>query len=132
MASNIQRLSDDIDDRDLPVDAIVETLTDRRCRNVLEHFVRDPGSAYADELAACFSCPGAAGRDAVGHDADGDDADSNELHERAALRLHHVVLPKLADAGLIRYDPAENVAELAESPARVDEYLRRTGRYGLA
>lgn len=132
MASNIQRLSDDIDARDLPVDAIVETLTDRRCRAVLEHFVRGPDAACVDELTACFSSPGAAGRDVVGHDADGDAADSDELRERITIRLHHVVLPKLADAGLIRYDSAENVAELAESPARVDEYLRRTGRYGLA
>ena len=123
MASNIQRLSDDIDARDLSVDAIVETLTDRRCRTVLEHFVRGPTSADLGELARCF----------VASEGNGDgDGDDDELCERAALRLHHVVLPKLADAGLVRYDSAENVAELAESPARVEEYLRRTGRYGLA
>ena len=114
MSSQIERLSDDIDACGLSVDATVETLTDRRCRNVLEYLVRGPCPANVDEIASCFP-------------VDGDD----ESNERAALRLHHVVLPKLADAGLIRYDPAENVAELAESSARVNEYLRRTGRYGL-
>lgn len=130
MASQIQRLSDDIDARGLPVDATVETLADRRCRNVLDHLVRQPDSADLDELAPCLSAGGDS-RDG-GERGDDDDDRDDARRERAALRLHHVVLPKLADAGLIRYDPAENVAQLAESPARVDEYLRRTGRYGLA
>lgn len=126
MASKIERLSDDIAARNLSVDAIVETLTDRRCRTVLEHFVRAPGSADVAELARCF-----AAHEGIGGGDDSDDS-ADELRDRIANRLHHVVLPKLADAELVRYDPAENVAELAEPPARVDEYLRRTGRYGLA
>lgn len=37
----------------------------------------------------------------------GDDVDPGELRS-LAIELHHVHLPKLADAGLLDYDPAVN------------------------
>ncbi len=39
--------------------------------------------------------------------------------DRRRIRLHHVHLPKLADAGAIEYDP---VARIARPTERLDEF----------
>jgi len=40
--------------------------------------------------------------------------------ERISIGLHHEHLPRLADAGLIEYDPGENVARISEHGADVE------------
>jgi hypothetical protein len=45
-----------------------------------------------------------------------DGARIDEQHvERVAVALHHVQLPKLAEFGVVEYDPATNCVESAES-----------------
>ncbi|UPV74258.1 helix-turn-helix domain-containing protein [Halorussus limi] len=51
--------------------------------------------------------------------ADGSDSDT------VAVRLHHVHLPKLDEAGLVSYDPERNVVEARPRPDWADRYLER-------
>lgn len=76
-------------------DAVFECLADRRRREVVAQ-LRDREAASLGELA---------------ENADGRD-------ERLALELHHRHLPKLADAGLVEYDPDDRaVSSTDRTPA---------------
>lgn len=39
-----------------------------------------------------------------------------ETRQQAAIRLHHVVLPQLEDAGLVEYDPRSETVRYYEDP----------------
>lgn len=73
-----------------PTRTEAETEPQRRRRLTLEALESLSGRATVDELVAELL---AAGHDAVDGDA-----------ERIRIRLHHVDLPRLADAGRIAYD----------------------------
>lgn len=47
----------------------------------------------------------------------------DETAKRIRVGLSHVHLPKLADAGLLHYDPERNVAELPAHAGRDDSHL---------
>lgn len=101
MMSHRKRSADGIGATDPDADGILEALTDGRCRRALFHLVREGGRAELDDLARSAS----------------DDDRS------AAIRLHHVVLPKLDDVGLLEYDYETNTAELAHPVSRVGDSL---------
>lgn len=46
-----------------------------------------------------------------------------DIHERVFTSLYHCHLPKLSDAGLIEYDQAQGVVELAENDVDIEPYL---------
>ena len=102
MVSQKRRLEDEVGLDELVVNGLAETLADDRCRNVLYYLVQVDGRAELDEL----------GRSAFEVD-----------DERANTRLHHVVLPKLDDVGLLTYDLETKTVELALPDSRVREFL---------
>jgi hypothetical protein len=50
--------------------------------------------------------------------------ESTEERREMEVRLHHVHLPKLADAGAIRYGPDAESVTLTDRGRRMDEFLR--------
>lgn len=102
MVSKKEQLTGGIDFGELDVHGILETLADGRYRRVLYRLIRNGGRAELDELARVSS----------------DD-------EHAAIRLHHVVLPKLDDIGLLEYDPESHVVVLARTVPRERDFLLR-------
>ena len=74
----------------LAIDAVFDVLADDHRRALLS-YLQDASEASIDELAAVISRQGDAYRQ--------DDRESEH-----AVRLHHVHLPKLADANLVEYD----------------------------
>ena len=108
MVSKTDRLCDELDANAFPTDPTLEVLADPRCRTVLERLVREDGPTGLCELTGGLPT-----------EADGSS-------DRAASRLHHVVLPKLDDVGLVAYDWSENVADLDVTGQQVEDYLDRT------
>lgn len=102
MISQTRQLEDEIGLDELDVNGLAETLTDERCRGVLYYLIREGGRAELDELG-CSAL----------------EADD----ECATSRLHHVVLPKLDDVGLLTYDLETHTVELALPDSRVHEFL---------
>ena len=100
MVSQRKRLTDETGSNELGVHGILETLADGRCRSVLSHLVWEGGRAELNELARSVS---------------------ND--EGAAVRLHHVVLPKLDDVGLLEYDPEAHTVELVHLVSGVHTFL---------
>lgn len=108
MASKTDRLLDELDADGIVADAALEVLADSRYRTVLDRLVREEDPTNLSELTASL-CP-----------------ETDESSDRIASQLHHVVLPKLDDVGLVTYDWRENVAELDASARRVRTALDRT------
>ena len=100
MVSQRKRLNDETGSNELGAHRILETLADGRCRSVLSHLVWQGGRAELDELAR-----------------------SARDDEGAAVRLHHVVLPKLDDVGLLEYDPEAHTVELLDPVSWVHAFL---------
>lgn len=98
------------DDRQSPkvsdeVDALFDALADEHRRLVL-YYLRDRESADLDELATVVS--GWLQARAPDHDRV-----TSDDREQVRVALHHVHLPRLADAGFVGYDPDATVATLA-------------------
>jgi hypothetical protein len=113
MASKTDRLCDELDANGFPADGALDVLTDSRCRTVLERLAREDGPTELCELRAGLT-PEAGG------------SNDRPASGVTASRLHHVVLPKLDDVGLVAYDWRANVVDLDASSRRVSEYLDRT------
>lgn len=73
-----------------------------RRRRVLRHLREESATATLDILA-----------NAIETEADGTGGRDGDFRA-VRIRLHHVDLPMLDDAGLIEYDPERNRAEIAE------------------
>ena len=72
------------------LDELLSALADRTRRAVIRHFHRSgERTATVDELAVRLS-----------------EGDATSDPTRTKRTLHHVSLPKLADAGIVEYDPA--------------------------
>lgn len=92
-------------------DAARSFVTDERRRAVLDVLDTRTGPVSRDTLAHEV-----AARDATG-------VPSDDAVEAVEVELHHRHLPKLADAGLVAYDPANERVERADRPAPVGELL---------
>ena len=101
----------------LPLDALAALLSNARRRFTLRYLQLRNAPVPIEELAealARWEC---------------DDLDEVTPHLTECIRasLHHVHLPKLADAGLVRYDPAGNRAWTPDNTdfGRLDSFLPR-------
>lgn len=108
MASKTDRLCDDLNASGLSTDATLDVLADSRCRAVVECLVSEDAPTELDELSSRLS------------------PEIGESSDRVALRLRHVILPKLDDVGLVTYDLTANVVTLDEPGQRMAEYLDRS------
>jgi len=81
-------------------EAVFECLAERRRRAVVA-VLRDRGAASLHELADSITGP-------------------NDRTKRVELELHHRHLPKLADAGLVEYDPDDRAIVPTEGTAAAD------------
>lgn len=91
--------------RSRSLDAIFELLADQRRREALYVLDRREGPITVAELADEVATVVEAGP------------------ERVAIALHHVHLPKLADAGVVSYDAEARTALLADGGDRFHRYL---------
>jgi len=95
------------------LDVVFEILSHRRRRLVLYHLAQVPGGveqfdALVDQVAAWET------------DANGGDVPENH-RSRVATDLHHVHLPKLADANVLDYDDRSETIRYWGQPT-VEEY----------
>lgn len=93
-----------------PIDNLLEAMADELNRRVLASL-----SAGSDDVVSLNELV-----DGVVSGSDGRDA------ERVAIRLHHVSLPKLDEAGVLDYDAEENVVRYSPTPdvESLLDYLR--------
>ncbi|NHN59074.1 MULTISPECIES: hypothetical protein [Halorussus] len=98
----------------LTTDQTLELLADGRRRNAVAALRETDGAATLGELAAATA-------------ARLDDVDRpavpTDRRERVAASLHHSHLPKLADAGVVEYDPGESRVVLTETAAELEPYF---------
>ena len=118
MASDNVRASDrsagDEGNEELPPGAVFDVLADERNRLVL-HLLRARGGTTAvDELAARL----------VEYDAEtGRDLLPTTSERGVATYLHLVVLPKLAEHGLVTYDSVDRAVTFAAAVEQLNAYL---------
>jgi len=91
-------------------DAVFECLAERRRRAIVAA-LRHRGAASLRELADSITGP-------------------NGGTERVELELHHRHLPKLADAGLVEYDPDDRTIVPTEETAAADVVARTVEQRG--
>ncbi|MEA5389609.1 hypothetical protein VB779_23030 [Haloarculaceae archaeon H-GB11] len=85
------------------VDRILSALAHEHNRSVLNYFRNSSGSsASLDELAD--------------HVATEETSSGLESLEQVAVHLHHAGLPKIADAGILDYDPRTKTARNRDHP----------------
>ncbi|PSP55452.1 hypothetical protein BRC82_05825 [Halobacteriales archaeon QS_1_67_19] len=77
---------------DASLDALLSALAPRPCRTLVAYLAENDGSHVMADLAAALT-----------------DEETPDLRARA--RLHHTYLPKLADGGLVTYDPQTGIVE---------------------
>ncbi|QLG60592.1 DUF7344 domain-containing protein [Halorarum salinum] len=107
-----RRLPQVVQDGGADIDRFFDALGETRRRLVLL-YLNDHGCADLDRLVALVA------------EHEGVETDDREV-ERIRLNLHHQQLPKLADHGLVSYDPRTNVACLEPLPEAVEEILDLT------
>lgn len=95
-------MSNEVSERTAVTDRVLDALRDGYRRSVLAHLHERNRPVDVDRLSERISR------------ADDD-------FTSTAVDLHHVHLPKLADAGLVEYDPGEKTVDLA-----LDESLAGT------
>lgn len=85
---------------DVPAEDLCAALSHEYRREVLQYLVDGAPTVTLDEL--------------VGYLEANADGAAEEGSRRVALALHHAHLPKMADAGLVEYDPEEGRVSLSE------------------
>jgi len=81
----------DAPDLQLTTNELFDLLADGRRRAVLRYVLERSDEVRLEELSEEV--------------ANGETGSTGELPEQLSIELHHAHLPKLADAGLVRYDP---------------------------
>jgi hypothetical protein len=101
---------------DRSIDELLALLDDPQRQHVIRCLHHAPTPAALDDLAACLvvSTPAEADQEA--------DPRAPFDHARARAALHHVHLPRLADAGLVEYD-ADDCAITATDSAGLSALL---------
>ena len=92
-------------------DDVFECLADGNRRAVVAE-LRDRGDSSLRDLAGCLT-------------------DTGDRTERIEQELHHRHLPKLADAGLVEYDPKERAIAPTERTAAADIVARTVEQCGV-
>ncbi|WP_134670514.1 DUF7344 domain-containing protein [Halorussus marinus] len=99
----------------LTTDEVFELLSDADRRCALVVLRRADGAVSLGELASATV--------AIAEDRDPEGVADDE-RERTATALHHRHLPRLAEAGVVDYDPAESRVELTDAAADLDPVFR--------
>lgn len=104
------------------LDSAFDAVANRRRREILSVLQEHGGPVSLSDLATTLVDqvedelhPEANDTTVGAHRSENDDAHENETHE-AVVRLHHVHLPKLASAGLIRRDEGQRPALAVNHP----------------
>ncbi|MFC7079933.1 DUF7344 domain-containing protein [Halorussus caseinilyticus] len=113
-------MNDDAPDADATaeVDAVFGVLSDVHRRYAL-YYLRDRESATVDELATILA-------GWLGTREDAGKVVTPEDRERERTALHHVHLPKLAEAEYVRYDPETDDVTLELLPELAETVLDRS------
>lgn len=101
---------------DITVDALFDVLSIERRRIVLEYLLRQDGPVAVEELVDHI----------VAKSQSLDDTQSDDLRSQVSLSLHHVHLPKMADAGMAEYDRDRGLVESVDATRVVEPYLERS------
>ena len=101
-----RQTSDPLQRSTLSLDVAFDILADGRRRAVLSYLIQDERQADLDELATHISA-----------------VEPTVADGQAATTLHHLHLPKLADAGLISYDSEQRTATANETIRTLKPYL---------
>ena len=104
---------DPLQTSDLSLDVAFEVLANARRRTTLSYLLRYERRAELEDLAAYVAA-----------------SETTDVDERAAVTLHHIDLPKLADAGLIRYDADRRTAVADDLIQELEPYLEWARRQG--
>jgi hypothetical protein len=94
---------------ELTADALSRLLRDPRRRTTLAYLLARREAVTLEELSAQVAGQGG--------------TPSEQRVARVSIDLHHVHLPTLADAGIVRYDPESEVVEPLDIPEAVEAAL---------
>ncbi|ELY59130.1 hypothetical protein C491_07311 [Natronococcus amylolyticus DSM 10524] len=108
---DLSALADAVSEHD--VDELLGLLSAREVRITLAYLYDHP-NATVDELAAAITGAAAAESGRIGGESE---------YERAHVYLHHSVLPRLQDHGLIEFDPVDGTVEEVDVPPAVYDFL---------
>ncbi|MDG5817977.1 hypothetical protein [Natronococcus sp. A-GB7] len=108
---DLSALADAVSEHD--VDELLGLLSTREVRITLAYLYDHP-NATVDELAAAITGSVAAEDGRIGGESE---------YERAYIYLHHSVLPRLQDHGLIGFDPVDGTVEEVDVPPAVYDVL---------
>lgn len=97
------------DPAELSPTTIFRLLADGRRRDALSYLSRRVGPTDVDELAAWLAA------------REGDP--SHDRRERIVADLHHCHLPRLLDAGVVRYDPERRTVQRLAVADQLEPYL---------
>jgi len=101
-AATLQSAADEVD---LDVDLLFEALTSPRRRFVLARLQQAGSPLGLSDLADDVAC----------WELDCETPVPNDTKQGIYVSLHHIHLPKLSDAGLIRYDQDTSTVETTEA-----------------
>ena len=96
---------------DLSLDVAFDVLADGRRRAVISYLIQDERRVDLDELATHVTA-----------------VEPTAADGQAAATLHHLHLPKLADAGLISYDGTQQTVVADDSIRTLKPYLEWANR----
>ena len=100
------------DASDLSPTTVFQLLTDDRRRYALHYLSQKVGAVPLGELAEQIAL------------WEGDP--TRDRYDRVLTGLSHVHLPRLTDAGVVRYDPVRETVELLEAAETVRPFLKLT------
>ena len=99
---------------ELSLDTVFDLLSAHDRRVVLRYLSAHDGWASIDALATHLAVQR--------HDVDAH-AVSDDQHQRAFVRLHHIHLPQLTAAGITEYNAEQGVVTLVEIPQSLAQHL---------
>lgn len=96
-------------DNDLPVGQIFDLLAHDRRRRTLQYLQQVVGAVHVSDVADQLAL--------------WEGEHTREQYERICTGLVHAHLPKLADAGVVQYDPDTETVALVETADQLHPYL---------
>ena len=99
-----------IDTTELSATTLFELLADDRRRYALHYLSRKVGAVDLSELAEQIALQ--------------EGEPTRDHYDRVLTGLYHRHLPRLTDAGVVRYDPERETVELRDEEERLAPYLK--------